>query len=183
MEGEHMGAIPNGLTIRDSVKADVAAIESLYPAAFPEEDLVPLVNSLLREPKIALSLVAAIDSEIAANVIFTRCGVEGRDVEAALRGPLAVAPEWQKQGIGTAIVGAGLRRLQDARVGLVLVLGDPAYYGGLGFSPESLVEPPYALPPEWAGAWQSQYLGDNAGPCAGKLSVPPQWLDPALWAP
>jgi putative acetyltransferase len=109
--------------------------------------------------------------------------VFGSSVNAALLGPLAVAPAWQRQGIGSAIVRAGLRRLEDANVSRVYVLGDPAYYGRLGFLPETLVEPPFPLPAEWDGAWQSRDLGKTTTPCAGKLSVPPQWLQPALWAP
>ena len=171
------------LEIRESAQADVAAIESLYPEAFPDEDLVPLVQDLLRDPGVAISLVGAIDGQITGHVIFTKCGVAGSDVKAALLAPLAVAPAWQRRGIGSAIVRAGLQRLKDTGVELVCVLGDPAYYSRLGFAPENLVEPPYRLPAEWEGAWQSQYLSDSTAPCTGKLIVPPQWLQRALWAP
>lgn len=176
-------AAPQMLEIRESERGDIAAIESLYPAAFPDEDLLPLVKSLLDDTAIALSLVATIDSDIAGHVIFTDCGVEGSSIKAALLAPLAVAPSHQRQGIGTAIVGDGLQRLRDAGVHLVCVLGDPAYYGRLGFAPESAIEPPYALPAEWEGAWQSRYLGRDIAPCAGRLFVPRQWRQPALWAP
>jgi putative acetyltransferase len=171
------------LEIRESVKADAAAIEALYPEAFPDEDLLPLVRDLLQDARIAVSLVGAIDLLIAGHVIFTKCGVVGNNIKAALLGPLAVAPAWQRQGIGSAIVCAGLQRLKDADVPLVCVLGDPAYYGRLGFVPETLVEPPFPLPTEWSGAWQSQNLDDTRVLRAGKLTVPPQWLQPALWAP
>ena len=97
--------------------------------------------------------------------------------------PLAVDPSWQRQGIGSAVVRTGLRRLEEAGVTAVCVLGDPGYYGRLGFVPETSIEPPYALPPEWDGAWQSQQLVETMTPCEGKLSVPTQWLQPALWAP
>jgi len=171
------------LQIRESRPDDSAAIESLYPDAFPDEDLLPLVRDLLNDVVVAISLVGTIDARIAGHAIFTRCGVVGSNVDAALLGPLAVAPAWQRQGIGSAIVHAGLRWLEDSDVNLVLVLGDPAYYGRLGFLPESVVEPPFPLPPEWDGAWQSQYLGRPTTPCSGKLSVPTQWLQPDLWTP
>ena len=171
------------LEIRESVQADVSAIETLYPEAFPDEDLLPVVRDLMQYPAIAVSLVGAIDSWIVGHVIFTKCGVAGSSIKAALLGPLAVAPAWQRQGIGSAIVRAGLQRLKDADVDLVCVLGDPAYYGRLGFVTETLVEPPFPLPAEWQGAWQSQYLDDTTAPCSGKLIVPPQWLQPDLWSP
>jgi putative acetyltransferase len=171
------------LEIRESKQADSAAIESLYPAAFPEENLLPLVRDLLNDAAVAISLVGMIETRIVGHVIFTKCGVVGNSINAALLGPLAVSPAWQRQGIGSVIVCAGLRRLENANINWVYVLGDPAYYRRLGFLPESLVEPPFPLPAEWDGAWQSQNVGEPTTRRAGKLSVPPQWLKPDLWAP
>jgi putative acetyltransferase len=108
--------LSNKLQIRESVPSDNAAIESLYPEAFPDEDLLPVVRDLLQDAVIATSLVGVIDSQIVGHGIFTKCGVVGRGVQAALLGPLAVTPAWQKKGVGTAIVHAGLRRLEDEGV-------------------------------------------------------------------
>jgi putative acetyltransferase len=171
------------LEIRESVPIDLDAIESLYPETFPDENLLPLVRDLLADAAVTTSLVGTIDSRIVGHAIFTKCRVSGSNVNAALLGPLAVAPAWQRRGFGSAIVRTGLRRLEEMEVSLVYVLGDPAYYERLGFRPESLVEPPFRLPPEWDGAWQSQNVGDVAALFPGKLIVPRQWLQPALWAP
>ena len=141
------------------------------------------MRDLLQEPAVAISLVGAIGSQIAAHAMFTRCGVFQCSARVALLGPLAVAPSLQRRGIGSALVRAGLRRLKDEDMELVCVLGDPAYYGRLGFVPETRVEPPFRLPAEWRGAWQSQTLNDAGVRLAGKLAVPPPWLQPALWAP
>ena len=98
-------------------------------------------------------------------------------------GPLAVAPTHQRQGIGSALVSNGLEKLEADGVSQVYVLGDPAYYGRLGFLPRSRVAPPYSLPEEWADAWQWMSLG-NAEPLeVGKLIVPEFWRNPALWGP
>lgn len=171
------------LEIRQSKRDDSAAIDSLYPAAFPDENLLPLVRDLLNDAVVALSIVGTIDSQIAGHAIFTKCGVVGHGLDIALLGPLAVAPAWQRQGIGAAIVWAGLRRLESCDVSLVCVLGDPAYYRRFGFLPEPLLEPPFPLPAEWKSAWQSKKLGETTTRRAGKLSVPPQWHKPALWSP
>lgn len=171
------------LQIRESGPDDSAAIESLYPEAFPDEDLLPVVRDLLNDTGVVTSFVATIDTRFVGHVIFTRCGVVGNSANVSLLGPLAIAPAWQRQGIGSVVVQTGLRRLAESGVSLVLVLGDPAYYGRLGFLPEFAVEPPYRLPPEWDGAWQSHFLSQPATPCVGKLSVPPQWRQPLLWAP
>ena len=169
------------MQIRESTGYDLADIVALYPEAFPGEDLVPLVTALLDDTSISMSLVATVDKEIVGNVIFTTCGIDTSDARVALLAPLAVAPANQKQGIGSALVRDGLRRLENAGFSLVCVLGDPAYYGRLGFAPERQVEAPYALPPEWAGAWQSRRLG-NVSRRAGRLRVPAQWQHPELWS-
>ncbi len=171
------------LEIRKSVSGDLASIEALYPDAFPDEDLLPLVRDLLQEAPIALSLVGIMGSSLVGHVIFTTCGVtESRD-RVALLGPLAVAPACQRQGIGSAMVRVGMQQLENVGLTQVYVLGDPAYYGRLGFLPEVRVAPPYPLPAEWRGAWQSMSLGSAEPSRQGKLSLPQPWLQPALWAP
>lgn len=171
------------LEIRDSVPGDLGAIESLYPEAFPDEDLLPLVRDLLRDTEVTTSIVGEIDPQIVGHVIFTNCGVVGRRTSAALLGPLAVIPAWQGRGIGSALLRAGLRRLKKRGVCIVCVLGDPAFYGRFGFLPESSITPPFRLPAEYDGAWQSLKLIDLAVAHSGKLSVPKQWRQPSLWRP
>jgi putative acetyltransferase len=171
------------LKIRNSVPADLGAIESLYPEAFPDEDLLPLVRDLLQDMMVTTSIVGATDSRIVGHVIFTKCGVAGGQSNAALLGPLAVTPAWQGQGIGSELVRTGLRQLASMDARLVCVLGDPAFYGRLGFLPETSIRPPFRLPDEYAGAWQSQQLGSITAPYSGELSVPRQWLQSSLWTP
>ncbi len=170
------------LEIRDSATQDRAAIAALYARAFPDEDLLPLVRDLLDDPGVTISLVAVVDSAIVGNVIFTTCHVDSIDTRAALLAPLAVDPASQRKGIGSALVQCGLQRLRDAGIGMVFVLGDPAYYGRFGFRQEASVGAPYPLPLDWADAWQSQRLTDAVAPLSGKLALPRYWLDPALWS-
>ncbi len=171
------------LQIRDSVENDSNAIESLYPLAFPDEDLIPLVRELLRNEQTAISLVACLNSAVVGHAIFSQCHVPESNTPAALLGPLVVNVSNQKQGIGSAVVRHGLRQLEHAGVIQVFVLGDPAYYQRLGFQKEVIVKPPYVLPAAWDGAWQSQTLRETDSPGAGTLSVPEPWRRPALWAP
>ena len=169
--------------IRESLPGDRAAIESLYPAAFPDEDLLPLLRALLQEPAGVLSLVATVDAAIAGHVLFTNCGIAGTTEALALLGPLAVATARQRQGVGSALVRTGLQRLEDAGVAQVCVLGDPGYYGRFGFAPEEAVAPPCPLPGEWRAAWQSITLSHAEPSRPGTLTVPPPWQQPALWGP
>ena len=171
------------IEIRESLPADHRAIEALYPQAFPDEDLLPLVAALLESAGDCLSLVATIDAGLAGHVVFTRCAVAGSVVEASLLGPLAVAPGSQRRGVGSALIKDGFRRLTATGAGVVLVLGDPAYYGRFGFAAEQRVKPPYPLPDEWLGAWQSRFLDADSLRPAGKLRPPAPWMQPALWGP
>ena len=169
--------------IRESTGDDQRDIELLYPRAFPDEDLLPLVRDLLQDPGVALSLVATIDSNLAGHVVFTRCGFSGNSEKAAMLGPLAVSPMYQGQGVGSKLVRAGLQQMEHEDVDRVFVLGDPAYYGRFGFQPGSVVVPPYPLPAEWQDAWQSLSLAGSDLSRPGRLNLPDQWLQPSLWMP
>ena len=171
------------MTIRPASPADLSALQALYPAAFPDEDLVPLVSALSAEAGGVLSLVAGDGSKVTGSAFFTTCNVSGCECRAALLGPVAVAPGSQQSGLGSVLIAAGIERLREDGVAAVCVLGDPAYYSRFGFQPESAIRPPYALPDEWAGAWQSRRLDDGAARCEGVLQVPLPWQEPALWGP
>jgi putative acetyltransferase len=171
------------IEIRPSRPEDMASIEKLYPAAFPDEDLLPLVRTLLTEEPGILSLVAEAGGAPVGHILFTLCAVTGSEARAALLAPLAVAPEWQRKGIGSALIREGLSRLKRDGVAHVYVLGDPAYYGRSGFRPETGVAPPYPLPEEYRDAWQSLGLGSAPLPGHGKLKLPDVWMQPALWGP
>jgi putative acetyltransferase len=173
----------DGVDIRESSDSETAEIERLYAAAFPEEDLRPLVRNLLKDTPGVRSLVAAGRSGLFGHIVFTPCRVTGADAAVALLGPLAVDAVWRQRGVGGALVRTGLDRLRQAGVGRVLVLGDPAYYGRFGFEREDALAPPFALPTAWRDAWQSTGLTDDALPHDGRLIVPPAWNDPKLWAP
>jgi putative acetyltransferase len=171
------------IEIRESLSGDVGSIERLYPTAFPDEDLLPVVRDLLKEGPAVLSLVATVDGTLAGHVMFTACGLAGQPGTVSLLAPLAVAPAHQRRGIGSALVRAGLQRVKDNGALKACVLDDPAYYGRLGFEPEADITPPYDLPEAWHEAWQSLGLTETAQPVRGRLVVPRPWHQPALWLP
>lgn len=175
--------MPDGdqLEIRESAPDDLESLATIYREAFPEEDLFPLVEELLQDASRVLSLVATVGSAVVGHVVFTPCRVAGHTEKVALLGPLAVAPDWQRRGIGTALIRNGLDRLANAAVSCVLVLGDPAYYGRHGFVTETKVTPPYPLPREWRTGWQSIHLKETD--LEGVLEVPAPWRRSALWLP
>lgn len=172
------------VVIRRSEAHDVPELSRLYLAAFPSEPLMPVVDALLGEVGGVVSLVAVRESEVVGHIMFTLGHVDGSDRAVALLGPLAISPPWQRSGIGRRLVAAGLERSASKGVVRVLVLGDPAYYGRLGFATETDILPPYELPPGWLPAWQSIIPpGVHTIDVRGQLGLPAPWLDRALWAP
>lgn len=171
------------LAIRETGPDDIARVLALYPHVFPEEDLRPVVSALLGGGWEVLSLAAFDGRAVLAHVLFTICGTVDSDRSAALLGPLAVLPARQRRGSGSALVRAGLARLEKRGVRQVLVLGDPGYYRRFGFSPERRVLPPFPIPGGWADAWQSLPLAAGEPLAAGRLVLPEPWMAPALWGP
>lgn len=175
--------IREGFVLRASQTDDRSALGKLYPSAFPDEDLLPLVGDLLDDTHPVLSLVAVADRTVVGHVVLTECTVSDSPARVALLGPLAVTPQWQRQGIGSALIGQGIAQQIDLGVQRILVLGDPAYYGRFGFRAEAAIEPPYPLPAEWTPAWQGFAANSTTPLPRGTLRVPRAWQRHALWAP
>ncbi len=82
----------------------------------------------------ALSLVAVDeDGGILGHITFSPVALESGESGWYGLGPLAVWPQLQRRGIGTALVIDGLRRLKERGAKGCVVLGDPAFYARFGF--------------------------------------------------
>jgi putative acetyltransferase len=81
----------------------------------------------------------------------------GAGHEVLALAPMAVLPERQRGGIGSALVRESLDRAAGTEFPLVVVLGHPEYYPRFGFEPGAShgVLDPYGVPPE---AWMVRLL-------------------------
>ena len=87
-------------------------------------------------------------------------------------------PEYQVRGYGTAVVQAALDAAAELGEGLVVVLGNPAYYRRFGFRPAADLH----LTGPWSGLgdpWQAMVLPsvpDQAGAApGGEVRFPAPW--------
>ena len=78
-----------------------------------------------------LSLVAELDGEVVGHVILSRARLG--DGEALALGPIGVAPEHQRRGVGSALMHAAIERARELGHGVVVLLGHPEYYPRFGF--------------------------------------------------
>ena len=171
-----------GITVRKASLGELTDVEHIYTDAFVEEDLTPLLRHLWGKDCVAYSLVGEWEGTLAGHGFYTTCRLPDQDNRVALLGPLGVKGQFQGQGVGSAIIQVGLSLLTGRGYSQVFVLGDPAYYGGLGFEQETQVHAPYPLPAEWATAWQSIALGEPPQRGSGTLEVPGPWCDASLWS-
>lgn len=82
----------------------------------------------------SLCFIAELDGERAASLRMTPISIGG--INGYLLGPLMTDPAFRKQGAGRALVRhAAAEALTRESVEFVLLVGDYAYYGPLGFVP------------------------------------------------
>ncbi|NBE99123.1 N-acetyltransferase [Nonomuraea sp. KC401] len=125
------------LTLRAETPGDETAIRAVTTAAFGKPEEADLVEALRRDPAWipALSRVAVTGGRVVAHALLTRCHVG--ETPALALGPVAVAPEVQRQGLGTLVVEDALREARERGGSAVAVLGHPAYYPRFGFTTAS----------------------------------------------
>jgi predicted N-acetyltransferase YhbS len=88
-----------------------------------------------REPSAGLSFVAEHDGDIVGTVrLWDICAGPGRP--ALLLGPLAVDERMRSRGIGGTLMRRAMTAARRRKHGVVLLVGDAAYYRRFGFSAE-----------------------------------------------
>lgn len=143
--------------IRPEREGDQAAVGHLLMRAFGGGDHGAVVAELadglraLVNGRAGLSLVAEHDGELVGNVIFTRNWLDAprRLVDVQVLSPVGVLPEYQRRGIGSALIRTGLRTMIERHVPVVFLEGDPGYYSRFGFlagRPQGFRRPSLRIP-------------------------------------
>lgn len=124
------------MIIRAETEADDAAVRRVNESAFESPNEANIVVALHKQAHPVVSLVAEEKGEIVGYIMFSP--VEPADCpELEIMGlaPMAVSPEQQRKGIGTALVHSGLEQCRKLGIGAIVVLGHPEYYARFGFVP------------------------------------------------
>ncbi|QFR02127.1 N-acetyltransferase [Streptomyces phaeolivaceus] len=128
------------MDLREELPGDSEHVRDIHLRAFGDHgpvvaDLVDTLRDTIT-PTGGLSLVAELDGRTVGHVMFTRSLLDAprRLVEVQVLSPLAVVPEHQRHGVGSALVRYGLTALAERAVPLVFLEGDPGYYSRFGFA-------------------------------------------------
>lgn len=148
--------------IRAERPEDAGGIAAVVEAAFGSPAEAQLVEAIRASPEYVpdLALVAELDGRIVGHVMVSGARLvadDGTERPIVMLSPLAVEPERQRTGIGSALVHEVVRRADERGEPFVVLEGDPRYYGRLGFEPASAHG--ISLPiPSWAPPEAAQLL-------------------------
>ncbi|NRQ44505.1 N-acetyltransferase [Rheinheimera sp. YQF-2] len=125
-------------TVRPETPADFAAIAHLTHTAFNSNTEVQLISTLRQQADECIALVAEQHGAIVGHILFSPATLDNAPGTRLMAlAPMAVSNVLQHQGIGSALVRAGLEQCHKQGVAAVVVLGHPGYYPRFGFTPAS----------------------------------------------
>src|SRR5262245_10322368 len=160
--------------LRPETSADHEAIRHVNRLAFGQDDEARLVDALRDGGYVRVSLVAERAGQVVGHVLFSDLPILTGDgtVSALALAPMAVLHEFQRQGVGSALVQKGLEVCRKGGHHIVVVLGHPDFYPRFGFS--ARLAQPLSSPFGGREAWMALELVPGAlGSVAGWVRYPP----------
>ena len=139
------------MIIRPEKENDRDAVFTINASAFETPSEATLVDVLREHAQPVVSLVAEENRNVVGHIMFSPVVLsENPDLKVMGLAPMAVAPEHQRKGIGSALVRAGLEQCRQLGFVGVVVLGHPEFYPRFGFSPSSRfgIDSDYEVPEE-----------------------------------
>ncbi|MCH7806092.1 MAG: N-acetyltransferase [Proteobacteria bacterium] len=125
------------IKIRPEENQDLSGVRDVNFLAFGQVLEGRIVDLLRDAGALTISLVAEVEGQIIGHIAFSPVTIETNPENLSLLGlgPMAVAPEFQKQGIGAEMISRGLKLCRAGGCQAVVVLGHPGYYPRFGFQP------------------------------------------------
>src|SRR3990172_6671334 len=126
------------MIIRNENDADITAITEVTIEAFKNLAVSNqtehfIINALRSAGVLTISLVAEIDEKIVGHVAFSPITISDNTTDWYGLGPVSVKPDFQKNGIGKALINKGLSLLKERGAKGCALVGDPNYYKHFGF--------------------------------------------------
>jgi putative acetyltransferase len=127
------------LSIRREKPGDEHAVYMVNLRAFGRDSEPKIVDVLRKNCPEGISMVAEQDGRIIGHILFTPARIEGEEkgIPGMGLGPMAVFPECQGKGAGSALIRAGLAVVRRTGSLFVAVVGHPRFYPKFGFVPAS----------------------------------------------
>ena len=124
--------------IRDETHADADVIGEVTEAAFRDlaisDHTEQLIVAALRAARaLTISLVAERDDQVVGHIAFSPVAASNGAIGWYGLGPVSVLPQFQRLGIGTALIETGLARLRELGAAGCCLVGHPDYYPRFGF--------------------------------------------------
>jgi len=137
--------------IRIENEQDHKAVWQVNRLAFGQDAEACLVDALRAGGFARVSLVAEVGDQVVGHIMFSDLSVvtvNGKVAALALA-PMAVLPDFQRQGIGSILIRRGLEVCKDQGYRVVVVVGHPSFYPRFGFSAKlaERLESPYGGEP------------------------------------
>jgi putative acetyltransferase len=126
------------LTIRPEQPRDIPSVREVNLSAFPTSAEADLVDALRNIAAPTISLVADVGESIVGHIFFSPVTLAAsQDLKVMGLAPMAVHRDWQRQGIGSALVAAGVESCRQHGSDAIVVLGHAPFYPRFGFVPAS----------------------------------------------
>ncbi|MGV3488941.1 MAG: GNAT family N-acetyltransferase [Tuberibacillus sp.] len=142
--------------IRAEKREDIDPISEVHTLAFERVNEAKLVEAIRSSeyfiPELSLAAVSGASNEVIGHIMFSEISIKTEEGLLPTIGlsPMAVHPEYQNRGIGSALVREGLKRCKEKGFEHVFVLGHPHFYPKFGFEPSNPkgIRPPFPVPDE-----------------------------------
>ncbi|MGF1685617.1 N-acetyltransferase [Photobacterium japonica] len=166
------------MLIRTEAPADILPIDRLLKDVFETEAEANLVMRLRENGNRTLSLVACNDDgELVGHAFFSPVTRDGEDESWQGLAPLAVRADYQRQGVGLALMEEAKQMLAELSYPVIVVLGSDQYYPKVGFSQASLQGLTCSFPVPEALFMVLELLPDTIAGKQGMIEYCPEFAD------